>query len=403
MRSFLIFLGLVFLVGAFPGKVQSLEVVPREEISIDLSIIQEDKSFSTPTKILIVPIVESSGLKNITAEKWIKGIYYYTVDVLGFSDVPFHYLISSDGTVYEGNQGGDERKIFIDGVGGDSIVIGYLSSNSETRFTTLAESSLRELVLQVANANSIRPENNVSVSDIVFKKNAETSSVSIATVQTFGNWKKNLDSIVSSIKNDYRPVAKEYKAEVLEVSVPSEEVNPGDTITAKVKIKNTGTRGMYAGSDSEIILSKKTSGTSDFYINNYWLSQTQLPAMKEGQTLLPAGEETYELQIRAPLFFGERSEQFELKTLGGSSIAANSFDIKLKMKKSDKRIVEIKNSEVGFVNIRNNPNTSAEVLIKAVAGQRYFILEENTQTLWAKLDLGDGRSGWVALWYLNSV
>ena len=381
-----------------PLSVNALELTSRSTLELDESILKDDSLYSNPTDILVVPITINKEF-SLTESEWYKGVYYYTVDRLGFADMPYHYLITESGLVYKGNKFGDEKQVSLTDFSSSSVIIGYLNKGNTTNIDSRAEKSFKELILQIANYNNINP-NKTAIRNLRFKRNKDAKTIEVVAEKAFGNWESSVSKLVNSISG-FAPIAKEYSAQVTSITLPTDQVDPGQEITVSVQLKNTGQNGNYADSNSEIILSKNNGGASIFYVNNVWSSQTQTLLMTEGQTFLPGQELKFDFKIKAPLYVGEVSEQFELKTFSGAKIQSDAIEIKVNVKKTDKQIVAIKNNTAGFSNVYYQAYTSSGVALRAAAGTRFFLLEQNNQTLWAKLDLGNGQTGWIAIWNLS--
>lgn len=383
-----------------PGNVLANEINSIADLGIEEGIIKEDKNYFAPSSILVFPILPKDTNYDIDSQTWIKAIYYYTIQRLGFNDIPIHYLVTSSGVIYKGNSGGDERQIAVEGTSSDVILVGYLAESKKNTFSAAAESALQNLLLKLCNENSIRPEN-INTGGISFVRNSETRSVKITKNEVFGLWQQSINNIVINVSQSYSPSGKAYSLEIPGLVLPEGEVEPTEEVSATISLKNTGTNGIYAGTASEILLSKASSGESVFFLNKVWASQSQIYLLNENQKLLPGEETTVTFKMRAPLYVGEVSEEFEVKTVGGTKVQSNNVGLKLNIKRTSKQIVEIKNTEAGYANARAQPWTGSEILTQVSAGQRFFLMEQNDETLWARIDLGGGQSGWLAVWFLN--
>lgn len=400
MKSILLITILLSITLFSPISIHALDLTNRTALNIDESILKDDSLYSNPTDILIVPITINRDF-SLSESEWYKGVYYYTVDRLGFPDMPFHYLITESGIVYKGNKFGDEKQVNITDFSSHSVIVGYINKGTTTNIDPRAEKAFKELVLQIANYNNINP-NKTAVKNLRFKRNKEAKTIEVIAEKAFGNWESSVSKLVNAITG-FAPVAKEYSAQISSIVLPTEEVDPGQEITVSLTLKNSGQNGNYADSNSELILTKNNGGSSIFYVNNVWSSQTQTQIMTEDQSFLPNQELKFDFKIRAPLYVGEVSEQFELRTFSGAKVQSDAIEIKVNVKKTDKQIIAIKNNSAGFANIYYQPYTSSGVALRAVTGTRFFLLEQNNQTLWAKLDLGNGQVGWIAMWNLSYI
>jgi hypothetical protein len=374
-----------------------------EIVGLDRSIIKDDSTYGVPKEIIVIPIKATSQINNtVSNDDWFKGVFFYTIKKLGYTDIPFHYVVNNRGEVYEGNKGGDERKINLIGFADDAILVAYLDKDGLNGFDQRALSGLQATLLEICNKNAIPPRN-ITMTGVTFMKDRESKLVTMEPEDVFGNWSTGIQSVVAAIEPNYSPEAKTYKVKIQAVTLPEGEIEPGVEKTVVVKLQNVGSRGIYPNSDSSLYLTRKGGASSNFYLNTIWASQSQSPVMKDEQFLLPGKEESFEFKIKTPLVVGGYSEIFELRTSIGNLIEADSFEVRVDVKKTDRQIIEIGRTELGYVNVRSDPSTSATIITQASTGERFFLIEVNTETQWAKIDLGDGRTGWIAARYMNYI
>lgn len=391
----------LFILSFFSAPINSLELKTQENINLDTSIIRSDLSYNIPEQIVIAPIFINAETAKLDSTSKYRGLYYYLIQKLGFSDIPFHYVISEDGEIFEGNSGGDERKVQVDGLGNNIILIGYLGGTLKTAFDPRSLNSFSELLLDVSNKNSITTDK-IKVSNIKFVRDISARSVLMKSADTNGSWQESLTGIINSFKDKYSPTTKTYSAQAEITEISKEEVEPGSEQTVSIKIKNVGKNGMYGGSTSGLLLSKQDGSTSKFFLNNEWVSKSQIEIMSSGQNLFPNQEDTFEFKLRAPLNYGETTELFELKTIKGATVESESISLTLKMKRGDKKIVEIKNTELGYLKVRAEPSTLGSEIGRVSTGERFFVLEDAGNGYY-KIETADGQSGWIAGWFTTSI
>lgn len=396
---------LVTIISVFALFIQpvkaDVKITTASDVNLDTSVTREDVNFNLQSRIVVVPIYSQSNDLDITSEEFYRGVYYYTVEVLGFNDIPFHYIVSEDGRVFKGNEGGDERKIKINGIGDDVIIVGYLTNKSAARFTRDAEPKLTELLVDIASRNSIKPEN-IFIDGVKFVRNEQAKTVSIEQEDIFGNWKTSLDGIVKEVSNKYTPQPKKYKAEVTSIKASVDTVNAGEQILVAITIKNNGENGLYAGTASELMIQKTDGNLSKFFLNNAWLSTTQTGIMADGEMVRPLQEDTFEFAVQAPLYTGVVTETFELRTINGEKIDAPNFDLALNINATNKQIVEINPTQTNTLNVRDTASGAANIVTQVSPGQRFFV-EEDAGNGWIRINLGDGQSGWVAVQFVTFV
>lgn len=379
--------------------IKALDIRSVDLLGFDTSIFKTSFDVGLPSRIIIAPIFMPNTVR-LTEESWIKGIYYYTVQRLGYPTLPYHYLVDSKGNIYSSNSP-DDRVVTVKNLNDNPIIIGYLAQSNATTISDDNKSRLSELILEVANKNGIRLEN-IEISGLSFFREAATSQVYIEKTEIFGLWNNSLDQIRESIKPRYSPKLREYKVEVTEVSLVNTNLVVGSETDGKIKLINKGPNNIYIG-DSLYLLAEKLDGSnSKFYLNNVWVSQSQFPIIKESQTIKV--DQTIEIpfKIKAPLNPGENIESFKIKLIGNGDFQSNSFDIKLNVDRGGKKIVQIQETETNFLRVRGEPSTAASEIGRVASGERYIVIEEN-ENGFIKIDLEGGRSGWVAGWLTDNI
>ncbi|HEY4477495.1 MAG TPA: SH3 domain-containing protein, partial [Candidatus Paceibacterota bacterium] len=63
--------------------------------------------------------------------------------------------------------------------------------------------------------------------------------------------------------------------------------------------------------------------------------------------------------------------------------------------------VQIKNTETGYLNVREGPGTSYKLLFRVSPGETHILLERKGD--WAKIRTKDGRAGWVSGQYVQEI
>ncbi len=380
----------------------SAQVLSHQQAKVDDKIVKADASYSVPTNIVVVPIFPPSSDFQVHDNDWFRGLYYYMIANErrpGFTDIPFHYIVTSDGRIFKGNSGGEERKISISGLGSDMVVIGYLAGRTDNAFDPRSMQPLSSLVLDVANRNSISLDK-VSVATVQYKLDDQNQTVVLQKQDLFGLWGTSLKQVVDPVRGLYAPVPKQYAMTVTAVSLPDTSVNAGDVVTGSLTIKNTGDFGSYFDSSSEL-LGTKTEGGSKFFLQDVWPGNSQFNIMQQGDSLLPSEEKKYNFKLFAPLYFGDVSENFELFTTGGEKIADSGFTIKLNVvRPAGTKVVEIKPTETGWLRVRSQPSGAADEVARVSTGERYFVTDDAGNG-WIQIKMTNGSTGWVSIQYLT--
>lgn len=382
-----------------PVNISALEIKTADTLGLDKTIFKTSYTTGLPEGILVVPIFMPNNVR-LTEETWLKGIYYYTVQRLGYPTLPYHYIVSNKGIVYS-SESSDERILNIKELGDHNIVIGYLAQSNSTNFSDEASTNLAELILQIANKNSINIDR-VSVAGLKFTKETETNRVFLEKAQIFGLWETGLKNIIDSIRPRYSPKAREYGVEIENIALTSTDLTVGGETDGKIRIKNIGPNNLYITDSTYLLVEKVNGSNSQFYLNNVWVSQSQFPAIHEIQTFRIDQSLEFNFKIKAPLAVGEISENFKIKFIGEGQMNSDEFEIKVNVSRGDKKIVQIQETETNFLRVRSEPSTVSEEISRVDSGGRYLVLEEN-ENGFIRIDLGDGRSGWVAGWLTTPI
>lgn len=380
---------------AFAARIEAKELESK-----DVNIIKNTENFNEPDKIILAPIYLPANDSNVNVADWYKGLFYYTIERLGFSDIPFHYVVSSQGDVYKANTGGEEQKIPLTN-SSNALVIGYLSKRTDTEINPRTNKALGDLLVTLANKHGIKLEN-ISVNRLSFTRNADQKIVTIEVKEIAGLWRNSLNTIISEIRPRYNPQAKSYSVEVSNVILPSKALTQSENQTVSVTIKNTGQNAIFEGSRSELYASKVGGGRSKFFLNNDWASQSEAKLMPEATLLKPGESKAFTFKLAFPLYFGEQNEEFVIRNGQGDVFGGTNFVVKVQVDKGNLRVVEITNSPIGYVRVRQNASTGSAEIMRLGQGERYIVIDA-TDNGWLKLDLRNGTSGWVSKTYTRNV
>lgn len=380
------------------GNIFALDTINPISIGLDIADATGFPNVEQPKSIAIFPLeIKDKDLK-LSAEEFYKGIFHYTTKRLGFPDIPFHYVVTSDGVVYSTNVN-DERLIPVKDLE-TSVLIAYLNLDKGSEFTNKAARKLSELILEISNKNGISPDKSI-VKKIVFQRTAQ-GEVSLAAKDIFGLWNQSRESIVNGIVVNYSPRQREFSTEITNVKVSKSEVKAGEEFDVLFTIKNNGPDILYGSTESSLYASRVGSNNSSFYLNGVWIGQSEFDIMDDSDILKVGDSKEFTIKFRAPLAIGNVKEEFELKTYKNEVVNNNKFSIEVSVINADKRIVEIQNTETGFVRVRSAPSTVAEEVSRVSSGERFFVLEEDPNGF-LRIDLGGDRSGWIAGWLTNSI
>lgn len=382
------------------GSLLALDTVNPVSVGLDVSVVAEFPSVKQPKDIVIFPLEIPTSNLRLSSEEFYKGIFHYTTKRLGFPDIPFHYVLTSDGVIYATNTN-DEKSIAVDGLVEPSVLIAYLNLDKNTEFSNKAQRKLEELILEISNKNGISPDR-ATVKTLTFERKSSTAEISMKSSDIFGLWSRSLETVINTIRVNYSPRKREFAVEIINPTVNKQEVAAGEEFTFSFTLKNNGPDILYGTTESSLFAARVGSNKSSFYLNGSWIGQSEFAVMGDDDVLKAGDVKEYVISMKAPLIIGDINEEFELKTYNSETVTNNKFNIAVKVINGSKRIIEIQNTEAGFARIRSAPSTVAEEISRVSSGERFFVLEEDP-TGFLKIDLGAGRTGWIAGWLVNNV
>jgi hypothetical protein len=370
-----------------------LSITKKSDLNLDTSVIVDTDNYGKPASVLVAPIFLDTETE-VDPREWYRGLFYYlSSDRYNFKDIPFHYVLDKNGTVYEGIKGGVERSALVEGGPEDPIVVAYLANRGDTDFSSTAILQLENLLLNIANENSLRPEAaNYKVTGLKLQIDETKKIVNLSAEEIFGSWKLSYDRIIGKLAGSYRPTPKQYAIDLVSVENPNAKVKVNAQVVIKIKVKNTGAYSLYSGDDSELILSTKSGKDSQFFLNNIWLTKSQVSVMANGSSLRPGQEATFEVKVLAPFGSGKFSDMFYLRTAGGQNFKDKEVTVSFEVDRGNLKILEITQTETGTLNVRDNPSSGARVIGRASPGQRYEWTQQ--QNGWYAIKY-EGATGWI--------
>ena len=381
------------------SSVRALEVQPKANFNIDISLITKTEELSQPNSIIVAPIFMPGDIQ-IQDTEWYEGLYYYMASKLGQGDFLAHYILTAEGTVLQGNSKGEEQRFMISGTTDRPVIIYYLATNGQTDFSIRAKESLQDLLLDITNKNGIKPAQiNLRTISLSLKVNEPVTM----KADVFGGlYEVSLNQISKEIALKYKPILKQYALAITKVELPTSNVNYGDKVMAAVTVKNNSDTTLYQGTDYEPIVARTQNLASKFYINGTWLSQTQTTLMSEASFIKPGESKSFNVVLAAPLYFEPLKESFQLATQTGFVYPDTSFDLGFTVNRPAKKVIQVLNTETGQLNVRDGPWSSSKVIGRVSPGQRFFV-NEITNSGYIRIDMGGGKEGWVVSKYTKIV
>ena len=395
-KTIILFLIIFFFLGSvLKGELSAFaSIVEREDWQADDQLLSAEDKYNFPSRIIVSPIYVSYNLNN---KESLRDLYYYYTTRSGFGDIPFHYVVDENGNIYEGNSTGPEALVTLGDIKG-AVFIGYLTKNPK-KMGVSSIRAIEDILIDVANRYAINVKNiQLKEMQVTFGQRARFESVTLKDPDE--GLKQVFDSLANSVEEAYDPEEIEYNLQFVEVSVPEKKFSPGDIMDIKIKMKNAGESALYSSVDRTLVATRKGEDQpSQFYYLKDWDSKQQVVLLEEGERFAPGDEKEFSIKFKVPLYPPEYKESFMILGPYGSKIENSDFDVSVRIEESDKEILEVQETEVGFLNVRKTPGLG-EVISKVSPGERFFIID--SQPGYYKIEAND-KEGWVVSMYVKVI
>jgi len=385
------FVSIIILSFAFTS-VLAFDFTSRTDLSLDESISDQNGTrYAYPEKIYVTQV--ESVDKNITSspKEWIDAIYYYSITRLGFADIPYNFFIDEAGNIYQGRRGyvGVTPETSSEtGV----IIVGYLSSRPG--LTSRASNALKQIFEDVSYKYGILKKDVYTV-DLYL--NQKEGSLSYTTAQTVDS--SFALAITSSLENttQYETENLTYKAKVENLTY-EKTVEVGEKLAVKLSVMNMNDF-VWFNTPDNIYISTADEKETTLAINGVWDSFSK-PAHLSKDYILPGESIPVEFNIQANALPGDQKLDFVFLKYSEKPFEDSSFSVEFDIEKGDKELGEISSPD-GFLNVRECPGYSCEILTTVENGQVFIITD--TQDAWKKIEYEEGKEGWVFIRYIKNL
>lgn len=382
------------------STVRAESVTQRTEIPVDESLADQTlNEYSPPNSVAVVRVRPPESLQYAESEEWLRGFYYYSIVKMGFRDIPFNYVVTWDGEIYQGKGGHyDVMPLAEWNTDNDrrSVVVAYFDNNKEVGVDS--KKSLTDIVSEVLTKYDIEKEQTFAA-DLSIAEKSEVESVIKLTQLETGYWKEVVSEITESARvgNDSRDL----EGEFISAEYP-ESVDAGSNFVVTVKMKNTGEFPWYnqGGKATYISTYDPLGHDTTLSVGDKWASLS-LAVNPNEDWVLPGEEGTFEFEIDTPLVPGDHSESFVLVELPDNVVEGTQFDMNFNVNKGDYDLVEILDTETGYLNVRKCPSTGCENVGKVVPGEVYIMTGRDGN--WYKINYSEDSEGWVYAKYAKAL
>ncbi|MBN1618618.1 SH3 domain-containing protein [Candidatus Dojkabacteria bacterium] len=386
----------------FPLSASAANIKTREDIPLDEKLADQSlNQYSAIDKIAVARVSPPSGVQFSDSDEWMKGLYYYSITQLGFVDIPFNYVVTWQGDVYEAKGGGYEAlpsisSSSIDGYNSSLLVI-YFDNGRD--ITNSGKDSLTSLLSQLVSIYTL-DKSKIYAVDLSYEQTGEdVISSSVVISQASAEWKSVVSDISSGVTKD--TVLINTAGKVLDVSY-NNTVESGKAFVVTITVENQGDFPWYNSGPRKMYIatSDPRGKNSKFYITDIWDSFTRAGTMNE-TWVLPGEVATFEIEMMAPLIPGNYSEKFEVLQSPNIWITDSQFEVAFSSEGGDYELLEIQSTETGSLNVRSCPSTGCGQVGQVTPGTIVIKLEQ--QGNWYKIKVDENLEGWVYGKYVKAV
>ena len=374
-----------------PYSVFAYTVNTTSDQNFDISLSDQTNTvYKTPNIIYISQITTESSSLEANPSLWVKTLYYYSITRLHFADIPYNYIVDSNGKIYEGRSGGVGANPELENQEG-SLLIGYLSNNPI--LSNRAASSIQTLANDLGSKYGIPTFSVVNLK--IIQKEGQLSKLQIA--ESSGDFKQSVTDALEGWTG-YTSEKLSYNAKIEEVTY-NKEVEIGTKLHVTVKVKNMDDF-TWLTDKYPIYISTADGEDSGFAINGVWDSFSK-PTHIENKAVKPGESVTLEFDLYARTAPGEAVQNFVLQKNAGSIFADSSFEVKFSVIKGTKTLVQVSSSEYGFANIRTCQWYSCEIIDSVDNGVVFVLLSEENG--WMQIQYTESSVGWVFSRYMKKI
>ena len=176
-------------------------------------------------------------------------------------------------------------------------------------------------------------------------------------------------------------------------------IKAGETKTIELQWQNTSSLIWRRDTFYQVLIVTPGSVTSEFYDPSLWKSINQIARFNE-EVVLPGAIATFSIPLKAPYYSGDFTQDIELFDVSRNAvIAGTSQTINLRVTEGTDKVLIVKETPTGFLNVRSGPGTNFQLLTTLFVGEKVAWVKEEGG--WFQIILRDGASGWVTNTYVE--
>lgn len=378
------------------------EIIERSSIPVDEGL--SDRSLDTyvfPEGVVIVKLTPPEGVTFSDDNDWAAGLYYYSITRLGFPDVPFNYVVTWKGSIYKMKSGATGVGPIVSWEDSDvprSVLVAYFDNNREV--TNSGLEGLTEITSRILSHNELTGKD-IHGADLHLKRQGGVIQTSQLVLKKSSS--TDLNSLINQVRQglNIQPVSWNMKGTVINLEYPK-SVDAGKNFVVRVEIKNESDLPWYNSGSRRVIIgtSEPRDRESKFFVSDNWASFTRVVSPSE-EWVLPGDTAEFEFEVNIPLIPGKHSESFELLSLPDRWISGTRFKIEFEVKAGDFDLIEVRETDTGYLNVRECPSTGCKEIGKVVPGD--ILINLGKEGAWYKVRLDNGKEGWVYARYIKEL
>ncbi len=176
-------------------------------------------------------------------------------------------------------------------------------------------------------------------------------------------------------------------------------IKAGETETIELQWQNTSSLIWRKNTFYQVLIVTPGSVTSEFYDPSLWKSINQISGFQE-DIVLPGAIATFRIPLKAPYYSGDFAQNVELFDVSRNAVIIGTTQaINLKVTEGTDKVLIVKETPTGFLNVRSGPGTNFQLLTTLFVGEKVAWVKEEGG--WFQIILRDGASGWVTNTYVE--
>lgn len=347
-------------------------------VDSDSALISQTGIFKEIKKVIVAKVQKQQVIS--TTNKKYSQEFLYFFHKLGFKRSPVSYLLFEDGSNYALNAEWQSQQFDNNLNTGVLFVLLVYSKEFNPATFEKAIQNFKDTVLKTKiSETGIRTLEDIEVRQFII----ETQNN--APIVTFQNQEDS--AFIRNKVSDLNFTDKKLASLQLENIAFPQNVTVNDRVKAQITLKNTSN--IDALFNENFFVQAQFDANSKFFVNNTWLNQRTPLRLDTG--FIKANEsKVLEIDLAIPLLPGVLKEKITLK-LGDTLLG--SKEISVNIQNNGVKILRVKPTSSGYVNIRKEARANSADMGRATSGSTYAYTE--IQNNFYKIEYL-GQQGWIA-------